>query len=244
MSYEPPHSNVPYDPLVDASQSPRLRSAYLDAPSNGSPHLTPGDEFGAPDRSYFDGTYNSNSAASSMNFRDSQHGSLAALRQNANYGYPPSSSADGYRDEDAVWNNNQLYEKDQLYAAPRAKSKRKLVWVLGILGLFIVIAGAVAAVYFTVIKKNDKYSSSSSSSSSNQGNSTSGNHNPHQAFVTSGGDGSVVTKDDGTTFIYNNTFGGYWVYDPANPLNNSARAQSYTPPLSEEWPWGSQSIYG
>ena len=28
------------------------------------------------------------------------------------------------------------------------------------------------------------------------------------------------------------------VDDPANPFNNSARAQSYTPSLEEEWVWG------
>ena len=34
------------------------------------------------------------------------------------------------------------------------------------------------------------------------------------------------------------------VDDPANPFNNSARPQSYTPSLQEEWVWGQDLIRG
>ncbi|KAG8764321.1 hypothetical protein FRC15_007690, partial [Serendipita sp. 397] len=50
--------------------------------------------------------------------------------------------------------------------------------------------------------------------------------------------------DDGSTFQYNNSFGGYWVYDPANPLNESARAQANSPPISQLWKWGDDQIFG
>ena len=32
--------------------------------------------------------------------------------------------------------------------------------------------------------------------------------------------------------------------DPANPFDNSARANSWTPPLNETWRWGVDRIYG
>jgi glucan 1,3-beta-glucosidase len=241
MSHEQTHAHVPYDPLIATSNSPNLRPNLGVTPEQ----TTPSEEFGAPNRGYFDGTYTSNSSANaSVDFRGSHYGSIAPLQQNASFGYPPSS-ADGYRDDDAIrpdYRATDLYEKDNLYAAPRTKTKRKLSWVLAILAALLIIGGGIfAAVYFTVIKKSGSKSSTNSGGSTNSG---SGNNHHQSNIVTTGGDGSVVTKDDGSTFIYNNTFGGYWVFDPANTLNNSARAQSYTPPLSEEWPWGSQSIYG
>jgi hypothetical protein len=50
--------------------------------------------------------------------------------------------------------------------------------------------------------------------------------------------------DDGTTFIYINNFGGYWYWDPADPFNNGARAQSWTPALNESFDYGIDRIRG
>ena len=55
---------------------------------------------------------------------------------------------------------------------------------------------------------------------------------------TSGVNGSTITAGDGSTFTYINPFGGRWV---SGLLNNSAQAQSYTPPLSEEFVYGAKS---
>ncbi|KAH9916675.1 glycoside hydrolase superfamily, partial [Fomitopsis serialis] len=49
---------------------------------------------------------------------------------------------------------------------------------------------------------------------------------------------------NGSTFTYTNSFGGYWVYDPADPFNNSARANAWTPPLSEPWNFSTHRING
>jgi glucan 1,3-beta-glucosidase len=57
----------------------------------------------------------------------------------------------------------------------------------------------------------------------------------------SGGDGSTVTMDDGTTFIYNNSFGGNWV---ATPLDFSARCRENVKPLSEPWDYSYDRIHG
>ncbi|KAJ7228427.1 glycoside hydrolase family 5 protein [Mycena pura] len=50
-------------------------------------------------------------------------------------------------------------------------------------------------------------------------------------------------KHNGTQFTYHNTFGGFWVYDPANPFNNNAQPNSWTPPLNTSWTWGVDRIY-
>ena len=34
------------------------------------------------------------------------------------------------------------------------------------------------------------------------------------------------------------------VQDPANPFNNAARPNSWTPPLNTSWQWGKDRIYG
>ncbi|KAK4701072.1 glucan 1,3-beta-glucosidase, partial [Phenoliferia sp. Uapishka_3] len=56
-----------------------------------------------------------------------------------------------------------------------------------------------------------------------------------------GGDGSTVYTEDGSSFLYNNTFGGFW---NAVPYNDSARAQSDTPPLSTAWDYSRNLITG
>lgn len=43
---------------------------------------------------------------------------------------------------------------------------------------------------------------------------------------------------------YDNPHGGTWVWDPANPFNNDAQCNSWTPALSQNWTWGVDKIYG
>ncbi|KAK6978188.1 glycoside hydrolase family 5 protein [Favolaschia claudopus] len=63
-----------------------------------------------------------------------------------------------------------------------------------------------------------------------------------------GGDGSTVTTDDGESFVYNNSFGGFWVSSSANsdPFHPTVAAQpnSWTPPLNQSWVWGRDRVYG
>ena len=44
---------------------------------------------------------------------------------------------------------------------------------------------------------------------------------------------------DGSTFIYNNTFGGFWA---STPFDDSARVRNDTPPLSEQWDFSTDLI--
>ncbi|PVF96563.1 glycoside hydrolase [Serendipita vermifera] len=182
----------------------------------------------------FDNTYHSSSSAS-LNYQASDFGSTTHLR-NDDYHTPSESHAMNEMGSSEYSARGNYKEKQNLYEAPRTKSKRKgLFWAFGVLLLLLAIAAVVIPLYFFVLKKDG-----GPGSSSGRTNGT----NTGLRDQTWGGDGSTVKKEDGTTFIYNNTFGGYWVYDSENPLNNSARAQDYSPALSEPWKWGEDVIYG
>lgn len=141
----------------------------------------------------------------------------------------------------------QTQAKNAMYAAPSDQKRNRVRWLL-ILGALIVVLGVAAAlVYFFVIKKDTSNSSSGGgggggSSSSSRTSAVSGGSTPR--FAVSGGDGSTVTLEDGTTFVYKNQFGGTWYYDPNDPYNNNAQAQSYSPPLNATWKYGTNRIYG
>ncbi|KAI0090587.1 glycoside hydrolase superfamily [Irpex rosettiformis] len=134
-----------------------------------------------------------------------------------------------------------------------------------LLGLAALVAAVVVAIVVPVVltsrhssnNTSTKGGTSSSGSSGNNGNGNStdngssngngsnGNGGKGQTnLATWGGDGSTVTKADGTTFIYNNSFGGFWVQDQKNPFNNSAKPNSWTPALSETWDWTENKVNG
>lgn len=224
------HATVPYDALNEPPVSPRL------------------EEFGRPAPTFLNSDSRS-SSSTTVGYRASEYGSIAALQTPKFEVTPPEGTEVPMRQLSPVPRaSKDLEEKNELYAAPRTQTKRKaLLWGLVAAGaVILVVAIAVPVAIFS--KKNHSQESGSSGGSSSDaghsgsGTSHSGNNQP--TVVTSGGDGSIVTKSDGTTFVYNNTFGGMWVYDPANPLNNSARAQSWSPPLSEEWRWGVDQVFG
>jgi glucan 1,3-beta-glucosidase len=50
--------------------------------------------------------------------------------------------------------------------------------------------------------------------------------------------------EDGSTFVYRNSFGGYWYYDENDPFNDGARAQSWSPALNETFRYGIDPIRG
>ncbi|OSD01275.1 glycoside hydrolase family 5 protein [Trametes coccinea BRFM310] len=125
---------------------------------------------------------------------------------------------------------------------PRRRPIYKSVW-FWLVAVIVVAAAVVLPVYFLVIKpkQHDSSAQGAASSSSSPDSSPSG---ASKSAIKIGGDGSVVTKDDGTTFVYNNSFGGYWVSNPENPFDNSARPNSWTPPLNQSWRWGQDRIHG
>lgn len=130
-------------------------------------------------------------------------------------------------------------------------SRKKLFFVLGGVAAFIIVAVAVAVpVAITQTKKSSSSSNSSSSEPSTTGPDNSGTGEtggPTSSGPTSavtGGDGTTITTDKGTTFTYVNKFGGVWYDDPNDPYNNNAQAQSWSPPLSQEWDYQNTPIRG
>ncbi|KAJ3981724.1 glycoside hydrolase family 5 protein [Lentinula detonsa] len=133
---------------------------------------------------------------------------------------------------------------------PGSESKRRRPIILALVGLGIlavIVLAVILPVYFKIIKPKQNQNDSASPASASAGSSSvgSGSGNPTSpSGATSGGDGSEIILDDGTTFTYKNSFGGYWVYDPNDPFNNNARPNSWTPPLNTSWDWTTDRIYG
>lgn len=213
-----------------------------------------------------------NSYASSQNTHDSpvasEYGSGSVYALNDPRGVTPVG---GYRDDphdsyyaeepgsvpmsevgDSSKRPRFLEEKNAVYAAPN-KSKRKIFILAAVAGLVLIIIAVVVPVYFAVVKPNSKTasdlatdnsaSSSSSSGASAKASATASAKTPTVAVVT-GGDGSTITMEDGTTFTYSNSFGGTWYWDENDPFNNGARAQSCTPALNETFNYGVDRIRG
>ncbi|KAF8270225.1 glycoside hydrolase superfamily [Lactarius quietus] len=121
--------------------------------------------------------------------------------------------------------------------------RRPAYWAVAIAALVAIILAVILPVYFLVIHKNN----GSSGPSGNGNGSGSGNGNgknpPSSPSATSGGNGSTVYSGN-TSFIYLNPFGGYWVYDPQDPFNDSAAPNSWTPPLNTSWNWATDRVFG
>ena len=116
------------------------------------------------------------------------------------------------------------------------RTRRRLRLLLILFVLLIVAAGIALGVYFGTRNKTSSGNHSASPSASSS--------TPSNSKVFYGGDGTIVTAEDGTTFVYNNSFGGYFAQDPDNPFNNDARAQSWSPPLNQSWQFGKDQILG
>ncbi|KAI0337316.1 glycoside hydrolase [Trametopsis cervina] len=128
---------------------------------------------------------------------------------------------------------------DEKAAEPRARPRRR--WPIIALAALVAAVVIALAVALPVTLVHHKHSSGSGGSGST-GGSASNPESPTGAVT--GGNGTLITTEDGTTFTYVNNFGGTWVDDPRDPFNSSARPQSYTPSLDEPWVWGQDLIRG
>lgn len=133
--------------------------------------------------------------------------------------------------------------KRQTYVAPRKKSKRTcIIWTFVV--FILALIGAGVGVYFGIFRKGSTSGSSSAPGKNSTSPGSSNGTTPVQKVLITGGDGTVVTMDDGTTFTYSNKFGGTWYYDETDPFNNNAQAQSWTPPLNTSMKYGQDRIRG
>jgi len=141
-----------------------------------------------------------------------------------------------------------MEEKRAMYASP--KSKRKVWLIAGAAGAAVLVIVVVVGVYFGVVKPHNNASTASGgtsagASSNSGGSSSSGSSGSSKSnLAVSGGDGSTVTMEDGTTFTYNNPFGGTWYWDENDPFKNAAQAQSWSPALNETFNYGVDKIRG
>lgn len=144
--------------------------------------------------------------------------------------------------------NEKRRDPTALYASPRQRSRRRIFLIIGGVSLIIIIVVVVVAVTLATRKHASSTSSDvasgTSGSSQGGGKSGSGSTGGKTTAAITGGDGSTVTMDDGSTFTYSNKFGGYWYFDPQNPLTNYARAQSWTPAMNETFEYGTDNIRG
>ena len=186
----------------------------------------------------------------SLHDNASRNGSNTALALGAGAGLGLGAGA-AAADEGAFGSHAEYNEKGtNSYPSGSGSGRRKRLLLFGGLAALVIIAAAVAIPVGIVVSNNNKKSKSSSDTSSGNGGSSGGSNNPSGSNSpsnknpTTGGDGSTVTTDDGSTFTYVNKFGGIWVDDPEDPFNNNAQPNSWTPPLNTSWTWGKDKVYG
>jgi glucan 1,3-beta-glucosidase len=105
-----------------------------------------------------------------------------------------------------------LLSKESVYgevANANAKKRSLLKWVIAAAVLLVVVVLAVVLpVYFTVIKPNNHHSAASAPSD-DQHTSAAPSPSTTPRIAITGGDGSTVTTEDGSTFTYRNKFSGF-----------------------------------
>lgn len=194
---------------------------------------------GASGRSWSDGgirdSYASSSHTSGYRYDPSDAGSTVEFPVNTDkkFGKHP---------------NRRRSEKIQAYTSPRQKQSRRKIWGLVALGVILIAAALGVGLYFGLFKKSANGTSSDTSGNSGSGSGSSPGSGEAPAQVpqrlVSGGDGSIVTFEDGTNHTYTNAFGGTWYYDERDPFNNNAQAQFWTTPLNSTFNYGPETIRG
>ncbi|KAG1772224.1 glycoside hydrolase superfamily, partial [Suillus placidus] len=134
-------------------------------------------------------------------------------------------------------------EKQSAYTVSCVKSQRGLIIPGSILAAAIVLV-AIVPIYFIAVKPKSSSSNNSSVPPSSPTSTLTSSGQPASAVVITGGDGGAVTTENGTTFTYSNPFGGAWYWDPQDPFNNNAQAQSWTLPLNQAFRFGADKIFG
>ncbi|KAG8844941.1 hypothetical protein FRB96_002776 [Tulasnella sp. 330] len=141
-----------------------------------------------------------------------------------------SSSSSSYLHKEAQLPRATLDPTDEL--GKRDGFNRRRVFFLGsllvLVGLVFIAGAVVVPIYFEVIRPQHGTTRLSTSSKA----------------VISGGTGSMITTESGSTFQYINDFGGFWVDDPNDSYNDNAQAQSWSPPLNQSWRWGVDVVRG
>lgn len=249
------YSDLP-SPHASGFDTPPVEMSYFsDTPSPGAaqPRFLGAALYDDPSNGYRDSFASQNTQNTFRTAPSVVTSSVYALNNDT----PQAEQSAAYRDDpndpeynsgsDQGGNSNSpryLAEKRSAYAIPRVKSKRGLIIAGSILAAVIVLVDIVVPIYFVVIKpKSSSSNNSSGSPSSPTSTSTTSSGQPASDVVT-GGNGSTITMEDGTTFTYLNPFGGTWYWDPKDPFNNNDQAQSWTLPLNQTFRFGIDKIFG
>ena len=141
---------------------------------------------------------------------------------------------------------------NEKFGAYQSESKRRrYTWLVGI-AILLVIAAAVAIPVGVVVGKHKSSTNDNTGGNNNGGGggggggtgSSGGGHASPSSNIVTGGNGSTVTANDGSTFTYVNNFGGIWYYDAFDPFNDNAYPNSWTPPLNTSWDYSNNKIFG
>ncbi|KZT28462.1 glycoside hydrolase family 5 protein [Neolentinus lepideus HHB14362 ss-1] len=257
LSYHTPETTnadlpaEPPSPPSPAVSRPRFMGAALADEGGANPRLSWASSHNTGPSYSGSGAYDNDSSVFALNpdgTRDSGTPVPSTREPSQFYGYrddPGSENDVAMTQLNTPATPNYLAEKHALYAAPRSGSRRRIIILSVLVGLIVVIIAVVVAVYFTVVRKSTSNDSTKSDGSSTANPTpTSGSGGTQSKLAVTGGDGSKVTMDDGSTFTYSNSFGGYWYWDENDPFNNGARAQSWSPALNETFNWGVDRIRG
>ena len=97
----------------------------------------------------------------------------------------------------------------------RSLFRRPIFWFAVAAAVVAVILAVILPVYFKVIKPKNNISAGGGGNGGSGGDNggSSGTPNPTSGLTT-GGDGSTVTTDNGTQFTYHNPFGGFCAHIP------------------------------
>ncbi|KAG9095312.1 hypothetical protein FRC07_011112, partial [Ceratobasidium sp. 392] len=166
------------------------------------------------------------------------------------YGHDPYGSTANFNTLPmSPMGSSRALEKEEMYTAPSKKKSNTLFRCgVALLVVLLIAIGVLIPVYFKIIKPNSLAGQNGNTSEGGSGGGSgggggNGGGGGKQDPIT-GGDGSTVTLTDGGTMTYVNKFGGYWVEDPNNPFDNSARPQSWSKPLNESWDFSVDVIRG
>ncbi|KAF9450270.1 glycoside hydrolase family 5 protein [Macrolepiota fuliginosa MF-IS2] len=142
--------------------------------------------------------------------------------------------------------SGELVDRGEVASKPRGFwTRRKIILFAVVLAIVVIVLAVVLPVVLVGKKGGKKVAENAGSTGSPNATPTAALPTPSAgSTLLSGGDGSTVTTENGTSFTYRNSFGGYWVQDTANPFNNDARPNSWTPPLNTSWNWGVDRVYG
>ncbi|GAA6035435.1 hypothetical protein JCM8097_000253 [Rhodosporidiobolus ruineniae] len=122
-------------------------------------------------------------------------------------------------------------------------SRSKKLWALlfALIAILIVAIAVAVPVGITQSRKSAEEKRKESNDGTEKGIPTAANPVADWHGAPYGGNGSTVYLEDGSSFVYNNSFGGYWV---AIPFNDTARAQRDVPRLNETWDYSKHLISG